>query len=331
MDPDCEDLDVSKPRASSTSEGNVPSIYCHEGDSQHRQSSPSVFTMHRSGKLALPTFKMVSFAQGVGEGLRRQADVVEEQRRRLEEENQKKREEREKRTAMFVTPGLPPLAMAPTFNWITLERTEGKSDLQFERLFPRDKSMRSRAKDVYGELLAVRLYSQWVQNMENDEGSGEERRDFYTYLGHELWEETVDAYRLWGEILEATSQLKQFEFDHLDKDGGTKGIESALKSGHLFRHIEKDHEILAVPAYKALFQKYPLIDRFEATYLISEGTAYLESEMAYHDRLLDIFGEEVREKWGWLEHIVSERVAARNRENERELAALSMQDSPQTS
>lgn len=146
MDPDCKDLNVLEQLPSWTSAGKEASPDCHEGNFKHQDSSSPSITMQGGRKLTLPTFRIEGFVRGVTEGLERAAKCAADEQQRLEEGRRAEREEREKKTAMFATPGLPPLTMAPTLNWITLERTHVKSDLQFERLFPNDKAMRSRAK-----------------------------------------------------------------------------------------------------------------------------------------------------------------------------------------
>lgn len=50
------------------------------------------------------------------------------------------RAEREKRTAMFTTPGLVPLAMPPTIDWEVAGKYQLHSDLLHEKLFSGDRA-----------------------------------------------------------------------------------------------------------------------------------------------------------------------------------------------
>lgn len=58
---------------------------------------------------------------------------------------------REIKTAIFTTPGLPPLAMALPMDREWFAKVYVPSDLRFRRLFPDDSAKRADAKDTHGE------------------------------------------------------------------------------------------------------------------------------------------------------------------------------------
>lgn len=98
-------------------------------------------------KDSLPEFSLASYRRAAGTRERM------EDRRRTEY-----RAERDRKTAMFTTPGLPPLATAPPVDWEWFARVHVPSDLRFRRLFPDDPAKRADANDLHGEWRALLEY-----------------------------------------------------------------------------------------------------------------------------------------------------------------------------
>ena len=84
---------------------------------------------------------------------------------------------------MFTTPGLPPLAMAPSVDWEWFAKVHVPSDLRFRRLFPEDPAKRADDKDLHGEWEALLDYSQWVDIMIKHQLTDNARKRFIS-----VWE-----------------------------------------------------------------------------------------------------------------------------------------------
>lgn len=98
------------------------------------------------------------------------------------------------------------------------------SDKRFAKLFPNDIAKWMKYRDLSTEWFIVDEYNCWISDLKSIEGD-EGRRDFYEGLWREL---DSDADDVWAErevAFEGVGNLEQWEFENLDQDGGTKGIE----------------------------------------------------------------------------------------------------------
>lgn len=201
-------------------------------------------------KESLPKFSLATYRRATTRSERM------EEKKRAEH-----RAERERKTAAFTTPGLPPLAMAPPVDWEWFAKLYVPSDLRFRRLFPDDPAKRADAKDLHGEWRALLEYRWWVDRMIKHPHTDEARKQFYISLRKEVQNEQEDALERLNKLLVSTTTLAGFEFAHLDNDGSTSNLELRLQQGEWIGHWEQDEGVKAV--YGWLLQKYPLSARWD--------------------------------------------------------------------
>lgn len=83
------------------------------------------------------------------------------------EELQRTHEERNRETAFWTTPGLRPLSEPPALPWSTVLRQQ-YSEAGLSALFADDPEKAFTAKDLWGEILALSEYGEWIRMMRRD-------------------------------------------------------------------------------------------------------------------------------------------------------------------
>lgn len=121
-------------------------------------------------------------------------------------------------------------------DWSYIFNERLPSDVQYAALFPNDPERRCAQKDLEGELEALYQYSQWTQIMQEDVGGGEARRHFYQQLQMDIDQEYDDVEEDASNNWRWASPTGVWEQRHLDRSGGTEGIQSFLgKGANVFR------------------------------------------------------------------------------------------------
>ena len=238
----------------------------------------------------LPAFSFGQHSMNVATGFRRQSEL-------RDEEEKKKAEWRD----MWTTPGQVPLAMAPP-NEEDYWKKEIKSDLRFEKLFPKDVEKRSSAKDIEGEFAALYHYVKWLRDQLNE--NDDPRKKFYHELlletNHDFGQLIVEREAL---LVQATS-LQRFEWARFGNDGEID--ETAFQHG-IVVNDEHDEEVQA--AYAWLFRKYPLPWRFSISHPYVFGRKEEVRKIISRDELaraLRHYGKETEAKYGYLLRIFDE-------------------------
>lgn len=249
------------------------------------------------GSTGLPMFVIGGYMRDMVTGLRTKNERREEKQRAEGKKIKEYRAERERKTAMFVTPGLPPLAMPPIVESSYWD-LQIKSDARFRRLFPNDVERRARMKDLDGELVALGFYNHWLDLQLSDEAST--RHEFYVDLREEMSRVYWEVWDEWATLRVEATPLGRFEFYQLDEDGGTVGMIANLEDGHLFNY-EDNEEVQA--HYGPLLRKYPKLGRFEKAYLETLVTEELVRKHWDKDSLeeyLQLYGDETWRKYSHL-------------------------------
>ena len=109
-------------------------------------------------------------------------------------------------------------------DWDYIFREHIPSDAQYAALFPRDPERRCRQKDLDGEGVDLYHYSQCLQIMTEDEEADASRREFYRNLELEVQKEYSEVREERDTNASSASLLSQFEYSHLDRDGGTRRL-----------------------------------------------------------------------------------------------------------
>lgn len=164
---------------------------------------------------SLPQFSYRGFVDEVGK------------ERRKEEERQRAQARRDR----WTTPGQRPLAEPPIMDWDYIFREHVPSDAQYAALFPDDPEKRCTQKDLDGEGVDLYHYSQWLQIMAEDEETEASRREFYRNLELEVQKEYSEVREERDANASSTSLLSQFEYSHLDRDGGTRRLVERIERG----------------------------------------------------------------------------------------------------
>lgn len=154
----------------------------------------------------------IEYEQAAGEPLQKQSD---------------------KDRSMTIRPGshLRPLSEPPVMAWSTILREEF-SDQKLAALFPHEPGNRARAKDVWGELLALSEYLSWTQGM-GKKAMDRSRRGFYVRLADNVMEEFLPVRDEWYTLLSIATELGRFEYKWLDMNGKTTRLERELGKGTL--------------------------------------------------------------------------------------------------
>lgn len=215
----------------------------------------------------LPAFSVGGFRSTVAAGAQKEAERNERERRRDEEKRRAKCAKREDETAMFVAPGMRPLAEAPELDWEWFERQFMPSDLRMRKLFPDNPEKRARAKDLMGERSALDEYGHWLAEMDADPGD-ERRRGFYEALSKEVYYDHMDVAEEVVELYTKATDLGRFEHEYLDNDGKTTGMEALLGEGEVL-FWETSPEVQA--RYGPLLSTYAPLQRFEKRYEVVDG------------------------------------------------------------
>lgn len=154
------------------------------------------------GSVGLPAFAIGEFMSTVAGGSRKMHERREEEQRAEERKWKEHREERQRKTAMFVTPALPLLAMASSFDSSYWEK-ELKADLRHDRPFPKYVASRSRMKDLDGEFINLAKYCLWLKFILRGEMEVLERPriQFYGDLHKEAESDYYEVCKDWDILL----------------------------------------------------------------------------------------------------------------------------------
>ena len=82
---------------------------------------------------------------------------------------------------MWTTPEMRPLAEPPIMDWDRI-LDEKFSEARLNALFAWSPENQCKAKDLQGEILALKTYWEWVRSMNEDEKRFEPRARFYSFI-----------------------------------------------------------------------------------------------------------------------------------------------------